>query len=220
MLQSRSPRAVLVVSNRLTTPVLLLPGQGVAQAVPLLRLVLRDDGRVRLLRGDELRTIGGFELTDDGIRFSYEGVEARLQTREPLVGETDMGELFKHSPDYRLLADAYRPDQGTVSKLQGVGEGYRVRVVFGSWCHVCKNFLPRGLKMQELIGESSLIEFEYYGLPTSPWDPPHPEVERLNVRSLPTAIVYKGDKEIARYSGGDEWQRPEAKLWAAIEKTQ
>ena len=91
MLQSRSPRAVLVVSSRLPSPVLLLPGEGVAQAVPLLRLVPRDDGRVRLLRGDELRAIGGFELTDDGIRFSYEGVEARLQTREPLVGRGALG---------------------------------------------------------------------------------------------------------------------------------
>ena len=145
-------------------------------------------------------------------------VKARLEQRRPLVGETTMEELFDHSHDYRRTGDQYRPDADVVGLLQGVGEGYRVRVVFGSWCHVCTNFLPRGLKVQEALADSG-IEFEYYGLPSNPWDPPHPEVARLEVRSLPTAIVYQGDKEIGRYAGGDEWQRPESKLWAAIRKT-
>ena len=107
----------------------------------------------------------------------------------------------------------------TTLALKGVGEGYRVRVVFGSWCHVCRNFLPRGLKLQEAL-EGSAIRFEYYGLPKGPWEPPHPEVRRLEVKSLPTAIVFKGDREIGRYVGGDGWQRPEARLWLAIDKAQ
>jgi len=157
-------------------------------------------------------------VSAEGISFSYGDVMARLEQRRPLVGEATMEEIFEHSPDYRLTADQYRPDEDIVGLLRGVGEGYRVRVVYGSWCHVCKNFLPRGLKVQEALGDTG-IEFAYYGLPRNPWEPPHPEVARLDVRSLPTAIVYQGDKEIGRYSGGDEWQRPESKLWAAIQKT-
>ena len=219
MLQTNSPTtAVLVISDQLPSPVLLTPGTSSVQAVPLLRLVPQAGGRISLLRGSELRSLGGFSVGAEGITFSHGDVRARLEQRRPVVGEATMEELFEHSQDYRLTADQYRPDADIVGLLQGVGEGYRVRVVFGSWCHVCKNFLPRGLKVQEALGDSG-IEFEYYGLPRNPWDPPHPEVARLDVRSLPTAIVYQGNKEIGRYAGGDEWQRPESKLWAAIQKT-
>ncbi len=219
MLQANSPTtAILVISDQLPSPVLLTPSTTSVQAVPLLRLVPQPSGRIRLLRGSELRSLGGFRVSAEGISFSYGDVMARLEQRRPLVGEATMEEIFEHSPDYRLTADQYRPDEDIVGLLRGVGEGYRVRVVYGSWCHVCKNFLPRGLKVQEALGDAG-IEFTYYGLPRNPWEPPHPEVARLDVRSLPTAIVYQGDKEIGRYAGGDEWQRPESKLWAAIQKT-
>ena len=213
--QARSGRGVLVVSDRLPSPVILVPGIGSVQAVPLMRLVPGQGGRVSLLRGDELRSLGTFRPSKDGISFAHGSVSAVLQAKQPLVGEHQPSELFEHSPDYRVKADAYRPDRNVVAKLQGVGEGYRVRVVFGSWCHVCKNFLPRGLKVHEELADSA-IQFEYYGLPQSPWDPPHPEVKRLKIQSLPTAIVYRGEKEIGRYAGGDEWQRPESRIWAAI----
>ena len=184
-----------------------------------MRLVPRSGGGVGLLKGDELRTVGKFKITPEAITFSHSGVSLGLKEKGSLVGETSPEHLFEHSPGYRTLADTYVPDPGLVAKLKGVGEGYRVRVVFGSWCHVCKNFLPRGLKLQEALAGSP-IRFEYYGLPKGPWEPPHPEVRRLEVKSLPTAIVFKGDREIGRYVGGDGWQRPEARLWLAIDKAQ
>ena len=183
-----------------------------------MRLVPRANGNVGLLRGDPLAVVGSFAIASDGISFSYAGVPLILRAKQPLVGATDLGTLFEHSPGYRVKADAYQPDAALVAKLREVGDGYHVRVVFGSWCHVCENFLPRGLKVEEALAGSG-IRFEYVGLPTSPWDPPHPEVARSQVKSLPTAIIYKDSKEIGRYAGGDEWQRPEARLWAAISKT-
>ena len=217
--QSRSLGAVLVVSDAVSVPLLLLPGTGNVQEVPLMRLVPRSGGGVGLLKGDALRTIGKFKITSDAISFSHSGLSLALKAKEPVVGLTSREDLFEHSPGYRTLADAYTPDSDLIAKLKGVGEGYRVRVVFGSWCHVCKNFLPRGLKLQEALA-GSVIRFEYFGLPTGPWEPPHPEVRRLEVKSLPTAIVFKGDEEIGRFAGGEEWQSPEARLWRAIERAQ
>ncbi len=219
MYQSQSLGAVLVVSDALSAPLLLLPGTGNVQEVPVMRLVPRNGGGVGLLKGDALRTVGKFKITPDAISFSHSGLSLALKAKGPVVGLTSLEHLFEHSPPYRTLADAYTPDSELVAKLKGVEEGYRVRVVFGSWCHVCKNFLPRGLKLQEALAGSA-ISFEYYGLPKGPWEPPHPEVRRLSVKSLPTAIIFKGDREIGRYAGGDEWQRPEARLWRAIDSAQ
>ena len=219
---SRSPAAVLVVSDRLPTPVLLLPGSGALQAVPLLRLVQRSGGRVGLLRGDELQGLGSFSIgKEGGVSFSYSGVSALLQVKpppKPLVGETNLSDLLEHSPDYRAKADVYVPDRNIIARLSEVESGYTVRVIFGSWCHVCTNFLPRGVKVHEALSDSA-IRFEYYGLPTNPWEPKHPEVARLSVTGLPTAVVYKGTKEIGRYVGGEQWLQPEARLWAAIQST-
>ncbi len=215
--QSRG--GVLVVSDRLPTPVLLVPGAAVLQEVPLLRLVQRSGGRVGLLRGDELKRLGSFSVGNDGVSFSHSGVSAKLQAKEPLVGESSLSDLLEHSPGYRARADAYAPDNAILAKLNEVESGYTVRVVFGSWCHVCTNFLPRGIRVQEALSDSA-IRFEYYGLPKNPWDPKHPEVARLSVDSLPTAVVYQGTKEIGRYAGADQWQRPEARIWAAIQSTQ
>ena len=217
----RSPGGVLVVSDRLPTPVLLLPGSGVVQEVPLLRLVQRSGGAVGLLRGDALKSLGSFSIGDGGVSFTYAGLTVKLQTKpppEPLVGESSLSDLLKHSPEYRAKADVYVPDRAIIAKLNEVESGYTVRVIFGSWCHVCTNFLPRGVKVHEALSNSA-IRFEYYGLPTNPWEPKHPEVARLSVQSLPTAVVYQGSKEIGRYAGGEQWLQPEARIWAAIQST-
>ena len=217
MYQSQSPQAVLVVSDRVEAPLILLPGSGNVQSVPLMRLVPRSKTAVALLKGEPLQVVGKFEVGGSGIAFSLGGLDLRLESKEPVVGQTDSSTLFEHSPEYRIKADLYQPDAAAVAKLKEVGEGYVVRVVFGSWCHVCENFLPRGLKVEEAIAGSA-IRFEYVGLPRNPWEPKHPAVSKYNVQSLPTAIVYKGDKEIGRFAGGEQWQRPEQKMLAAIEK--
>lgn len=215
MYQSAVARGILVISNRLPTAVLLHPGSGGVETVPLIRLAPRPGGGIRLLRGEPLRSLGNFQVGNDGIAFRHGSISVKLRTKPPLVGESSLGELFEHSPEYKVEADAYQPDAETVARLLEVGDGYSVRVIFGSWCHVCERFLPRGLRVQEALAESR-IRFEYYGLPANPWNPPHPEVSRSEVKSLPTAIVYHNGKEIGRYAGGDEWLRPEQRLWSAI----
>ena len=105
-----------------------------------------------------------------------------------------------------------------MAKLRAVGADYHVQVVFGSWCSVCKHYLPRGLAVAEALGDAG-IRFEYLGLPLeNPWQTP--EVKRLEVKSLPTAIVYRGDREIGRFAGGEQWEKPEARLLEAVSSGQ
>ncbi len=98
--------------------------------------------------------------------------------------------------------------------LRSVGPGYRVQVVFGSWCHVCSVYLPRGMRVEEELAGSG-IEFDYIGLESNPWQ--GPVVKKYEVVSLPTAIIYRGDVEVGRFFGADGWERPESRLLRAIE---
>jgi hypothetical protein len=214
----RSPQAVLVVSNQLPSPVLLSVKSGEAQAVPVMRLAPKPGGDVDLLRGDALAALGRYEVRDDGIYFNHGDIAAVLRLKPDLVGERVLSELLEYSVDYRRGADNYQPDPEILANLRKVGPEFHVRIVFGSWCHVCSAVLPRGLKVQEALGDTQ-IRFEYFGLPGQGAGE-QPEVKRLGVSSLPTAIVYRGDREIGRYAGAEEWTQPEARLWAAIRSAQ
>lgn len=211
--QSAADAAVLVVSDRLPSPVLLHVRSRGVQAVPRARL--REIGAgVSIERGDPLQDLGVFVVEGTDVRFSHGAVAAALRPKPALVGEHTLEELYEHTPSYRVGAEAYTPDPSVLAKLRTVGETYRVRVVFGSWCSVCKQYLPRGLAVAGALGGAA-IRFEYLGLPVE--DPWHtPEVERLGIKSLPTAIVYRGTEEIGRFAGGEEWQQPEERLWEAI----
>jgi thiol-disulfide isomerase/thioredoxin len=185
--------------------------------VPAARLRDAGDG-VTIERGDSLADLGTFSVEGTDVRFSHGEVAVALRPKPALVGEHTLEELYRHTPKYRVDAGAYAPDPAILAKLREVGSDYRVKVVFGSWCSVCKHYLPRGLALAEALGGAP-IRFEYLGLPVEdPWQTP--EVKRLEVKSLPTAIVYRGDREIGRFAGGQEWDRPEVRLWEAISRVE
>jgi hypothetical protein len=215
--ESPPDAVVLVVSDRLPTPVVLHVRSRGVQAVPSERLQETERGIV-LLRGDALQSLGSFEVVKTDIQFSHGALAAVLRPKPSLVGAHTLAELYAHTPKYKTDAAAYAPDPTIVAKLRGVAADYRVKFVFGSWCSVCKHYLPRGLAVVEALSGSP-IEFEYLGLPLEdPWSTP--EVKRLAVTSLPTAIVYRGDQEIGRFAGAEDFNRPEARLWDAIERSQ
>jgi thiol-disulfide isomerase/thioredoxin len=185
--------------------------------VPKTRLQETERGLV-LLRGEALQDLGTFEVVKTDIQFNHGAVAAVLRPKPSLVGAHTLAELYEHTPKYKVDAAAYAPDPATVAKLRGVAADYHVKFVFGSWCSVCKHYLPRGLAVVEALSGSPM-KFEYFGLPLEdPWNTP--EVKRLAVTSLPTAIVYRGDKEIGRFAGAEDFNRPEARLWDAIERSQ
>ena len=213
--EAQADAAVLVVSEGLPSPVLLHVRSRGVQAVPGARL-REMGGGLTIERGEPLEHLGSFEVEGTEVRFSHGGVGATLRPKPALVGEHTLDDLYRHTPKYRVGAAAYSPDPSTLAKLRDAGSDYRVKVVFGSWCSVCKQYLPRGLAVDEALGDAG-IRFEYLGLPLE--DPWHtPEVERLAVKSLPTAIVYRGDREIGRFAGGEEWDRPETRIWEAISR--
>jgi hypothetical protein len=211
--ESPQDAAVLVVSDRLPSPVLLHVRSKGVQAVPAARL-REASGGITIERGDPLADLGTFSVEGTDVRFSHGDVAVVLRPKPALVGEHTLDELYEHTPKYRFDAEAYAPDPAIVAKLRELGRDYHVKVVFGSWCSVCKHYLPRGLAVADAL-DGAGIRFEYLGLPIQdPWQ--SPEVKRLGVTQLPTAIVYRGDREIGRFAGAWEWDHPEVRWWEAI----
>jgi thiol-disulfide isomerase/thioredoxin len=215
--ESAPDAVVLVVSDRLPSPVVLHVRSRSVQAVPATRLQETGRGLV-LQRGDALPSLGSFEVVKTDVQFNHGSIAAVLRPKPSLEGLHTLAELYEHTPKYKTDAAAYAPDPTIVAKLRGVSAEYHVKFVFGSWCSVCKRYLPRGLAVAEALSGSPL-KFEYLGLPLDdPWNTP--EVKRLAVKSLPTAIVYRGDQEIGRFAGAEEFEHPEAKLWDAIVRSE
>jgi thiol-disulfide isomerase/thioredoxin len=86
----------------------------------------------------------------------------------------------------------------------------KVRVFFGSWCPVCKQRVPYLLAVEEAL-EGSRVAFEYLGLPLAPAAWKDPEVVRLKVTTVPTAIILVDGKAVGRLVNQD-WSTPEVEL--------
>ena len=210
--RSDSVPAYLIISSALPSPVLLTPRDGMkAQTVSLMKVAKQPNGSVDLLADAVLKPQGVFQVTGERVNFTSEGRQASLVPRPPLVGLKKAAELKAHSPEYVVSASAYKPNAQALAALRKQVQPVRVRVVFGSWCPHCKEMVPHLLRIEDEV-KGSKIQFEYFGLPKPPAAWQDPEVQKLQVRAVPTAIIYNsGGKEIGRLVEND-WNSPEAAL--------
>lgn len=207
---SRTAGAFLVIADDLSSPILVSLRNQAIYKVQLLKISPAGEDTLDLLPGALFGTPAPFRQTPTGVEFIVDDVRAQLRQRPSLAGEATLEALYDHEPGYRRSANAYETDAAVVAELAELGAGVEVRTVFGTWCDVCERFMPRGLKVHEQLQESPL-RFSYYGLgDDDPWA--DAEVDRLGVKELPTAIVYRDGKEIGRYAGGQGWTRPEISL--------
>ncbi|MYA07718.1 MAG: thioredoxin family protein [Holophagales bacterium] len=207
---SRTAGAFLVVADGLPSPVLLSARNQMTRKVQLLKISPAGEDTLDLLPGALFGPPMPFRPIPKGLEFAVDGVLAQLRQRPSWAGEATLTDLYTHEPGYRRDASSYESDPAAVAEAAALGAGIEVRVVFGSWCHVCERFMPRGLKVHEELQDSP-VRFTYYGLgDDNPWG--DAEVDRLGVTELPTAIVYRNGEEIGRFIGGPGWTRPEVSL--------
>lgn len=211
---SQAAGAYLILDPGLTEAILVRPRQGV-KTVPYLNMAQKADGSIDVHNASSLRRVGEFRVVDQAISFDFEGREIRLAQRPPLVGKKTLEDLLEHSPEYARAARGYNPNPSVLGSLREQDGDVAVRVFFGSWCHVCKTYLPNHLRVQQDLAGSK-IRFEYYGLTSPPAAWQDPEVKRLEVKSLPTAIVYVNGKEKGRFIGSQGFTTPERSLMDAL----
>jgi thiol-disulfide isomerase/thioredoxin len=147
-------------------------------------------------------------VRESDITFAVAGKELALKQRPYQLGKKSGPELLASNPGYQRGAKAYTPDAAILKRLKGQKDAVRVLTFFGSWCPHCKARLPLLLKVEQGLAGSK-FQFEYYGLP-QPFGN-EPEAKSHKVDSVPTAILYVGDKEIGRIPTS-QWSNPEVAL--------
>ena len=199
--------AYLVIPTALPSPVLLTPRAGTVETVSIMKIAKQQDGSADLLAGARLASQGKFKLDGERVLFTSEGKPASLNPKPPLLGVKKAADLKAHSPEYVRTAQGYKPNAQAIATIKKQAQPVRILVFFGSWCPHCREHLPFLMKVEDEI-KGSKVQVDYYGIPRDFKDP---EVKRLNVRSVPTAVVYVNGKETGRIQG-DEWSAPEAAL--------
>ena len=202
--------AYLIIATALPTPVLLTPRAGTVETVSIMKIAKQKDGSVDLLADATLAPQGKFKLEGERVLFTSEGRPASLNPKPPLTGVKKAADLKAHSPEYVRTAQGYKPNAQAIATIKKQAQPVRVRVFFGSWCPHCREHLPFLMKVEDEI-KGSKVQFEYFGLPQPPQAWQHPEVKRLNIRGVPTGVVYVNGKETGRIQG-DDWNAPEAAL--------
>jgi len=213
--QSQSAGAYLVVPTLSESPLLVQARSAAVSTVNLMKVDRQPNGGVRLLDGAMLAPLGKFTIAGDGIEFSVDGRAAQLRNKPWLLGEQDLEAMRAYSRDYRTGADAYEFSEPLVRQLQAESRPVEVRVFFGTWCPHCQQVLPRVLRVaQELAG--SQVALSFYGLPQGDGFSADPEVKRLDIDSVPTAVVFVSGREVGRISGSS-WKIPELAIKNAIQ---
>jgi thiol-disulfide isomerase/thioredoxin len=192
------------------SPILLTPRAQTVETVSLAKVARQKDGSADLLADAVLTPQGGFKVEGEKVTFTSEGKQVVLAPNPPLLGLKTNADLKAHHPEYARKAQAYTPDPAALQALRKTARPVNVRVFFGSWCPFCREHVPLLLKVQDQLGASgaSKIHFEYYGMPHDFNDP---EIKRLNIRTVPTAVVTVDGREIGRMQAAD-WDVPEASL--------
>lgn len=203
---NRSLPAYLVLPSTLS-PILITPRAGSVETVQLLKVAKQKDGSVDLLADVDLKPQGKFTLAGERVDFTSEGRKLSLSPKPPLLGLRKAADLKAHTPDYVQSAKKYTPNAQSLAALKKQAAPVRVLVFFGSWCPHCKEVVPHLLRVEDEL-KGSKIQFDYRGIPRDFKDP---EVSKLNIREVPTAIIYVNGKEVGRLVRND-WNTPEVIL--------
>jgi thiol-disulfide isomerase/thioredoxin len=204
----RAGMALLILAPQLPGPVLVAPRQREVSSVDAVKVVRRDGGSLDILSDASLQPQGAFTIDGSEVRFAIGGRQARLAERPHLLGQQDTRSMLGYSPEYVFRARQYQPSEPMLRALRQLSQPVTVKVYFGSWCPFCKENVPRLLRVAEEL-EGSKVGFEYYGLPTPFGN--EPEAKKAGISGVPTAVVYRGGKEIGRLQGAD-WRVPELAL--------
>jgi len=207
--ESNTP-AVLVIAPDLPTAFLLRPGKATVETVPLAKVARQEDGTVGLLADAELEPLGKFKPVGASVAFTFGSRRLSLDPKPPLLGVHTAAELLAHNPAYARNAAEYHPGPSAVASLRAVTAPVTVRVFFGSWCQYCKAKVPHLLSVESALAGSN-VTVEYFGVPSPPAAWKDPEAVRLQVTSVPTAIVLVDGKAVGRLVG-DDWNTPEVEL--------
>lgn len=206
--QSEVARSILVVSAAVPSTALFNIQTSQLESVAKDGYVKSSDGDIDFKADAVITPVVSFTIGEKGPVLTWAGKAVELALRDSLTGLQTRADLVAYSPAYGQKAKQYQPPADFLAALKGEKRAVRVRVYFNSKCQVCKQMVPKAMKLEELLAGSKMT-FEYYGFPDRFTD--DPLSEQANVHSVPTAVVYVEGKEVGRITGGS-WKLPELTL--------
>lgn len=206
--QSEAARAILIISPAVPGPAMFNIQRGQLEAVAKDGYVKAAEGDIDFKADTVITPVGPFTIADKGLSITWSGKAVELAVRESLIGLHNRAALLAYSPTYGQKAKLYQPPTDFLAGLKTEKRAVRVRVYFNSKCQVCKQMVPKALRLEELLAGTQ-VTFEYYGFPDRFSD--DPLAEQANVHSVPTAVVFVEGKEVGRIAGGS-WKLPELML--------
>lgn len=202
--------AILILSSALPSPVMLMPRAGNVETVNLMKVSKQKDGSVDLFADAVLSPLGPFQMEGENVTFTDEGRKVSLNPKPALTGLRKGADLLANLPEYVRTSRGYQPNAAAIAALKKVNRPVTVHVVFGSWCPHCRQHVPLMLRVESAANNPNL-KFEYYGIARPPDGWKDPEVKRLGVKGIPTAVVYVNGVQAGRVEG-ELWSAPEVAL--------
>jgi len=207
------PAAFLVQPSPFGRPVFITTGPLAARLLDPKRISRDpiDPDVIRVDTGGSQEDFLTVRLQGPNLSVERDGRTMTLKEGPPLLGDRTLDELIEALPEYRRDAARYTPDAATVEKLRRVKEPTELLVFFGSWCPHCAQAVPRLVRvLQDVRGAPIAVTF--HGVPHDGGDP---TMDDLRVTGLPTAIVRRDGKEVARMEN-EQWVAPEKNLAALL----
>jgi thiol-disulfide isomerase/thioredoxin len=202
--------AILILSSALPSPVMLTPRAGNVETVNLMKVAKQKDGTVDLFADAVLAPIGQFAMEGENVTFTTDGRKVSLNPKPALTGLRRGPALLDSLPEYLRTSRGYTPNAAAIATLKKANRPVTVHVVFGSWCPHCRQHVPLMLRVENAIANPN-VKFEYYGIAKPPDGWKDPEVKRLGVKGIPTAIVYVNGVQAGRIEG-EAFNTPEVAL--------
>jgi thiol-disulfide isomerase/thioredoxin len=207
------PAAFLVQSSPFGRPVFITTGPLTARLLDPKRISrdATDSDLIRVDTGGSQEDFLSVRLQGPNLTVERDGVTMTLKEGPPLLGDRTLEELIEALPEYRRDAARYAPDAAAVEKIRRVKQPTELLVFFGSWCPHCALAVPRLVRVLQEV-EGGPIAVTFHGVPRDGSDP---MMEDLGVTGLPTVIVRRNSKQVARMEG-EEWVAPEKNLAAVL----
>jgi thiol-disulfide isomerase/thioredoxin len=207
---SDTARAYLLIASEFASPVLVSAPTQSVDTIDLMKVAKQPSGTIDLLADAVLQPAGKYRVDGPNIEFTYSGKKVRVSPRPYLLGKHTGAELLAYNPAYERKARVYVPDAATLKRLGAQKEPVRLLTFFGSWCPHCSTHVPLLLKVEQGLAGGK-IQFEYLGMPKGPAFGEVPEGKQYKVTGVPTAILFRGDREIGRIPNSG-WSNPEVAL--------
>ncbi|MEP7200420.1 MAG: FAD-dependent oxidoreductase [Chloroflexota bacterium] len=136
----------------------------------------------------------------------------RPKVEQRLAGQpaTALDEYIRHDAGYLRVHDAYKPNLELLKQMRERLPHARVVTISASWCPDCRRNVPRLARIAEHLPD---WQFEIY---------PREDEERaraLNIKAIPTVIIYADGKEIGRIVENPAFGSLEADLWEIAQKS-